>query len=171
MFCCIIFELIIWNLTHLVNSPVFFFRCLLCGRWIGNCISALLVCVCECKAAVLYHIKLTTIQLVCTYLPAPVCVYTVGTCIHLKRIVHPKMKIHSIYSPLCRWRCVCEVLRVSGINSVAAQSNTIELNSDHFFKQKKRNASMLLLWCHPSVCKPAFKFDSNNLSSSGGRLG
>lgn len=63
MFCCIIFELIIWNPTQLVNSPVFFFRCPLCSRWIGNCISALLVCVCECKAAVLYHIKLTTLQL------------------------------------------------------------------------------------------------------------
>lgn len=65
MFCCIIFELIIWNPTQLVNSPVFFFRCPLCSRWIGYCISALLVCVCECKAAVLYHINLNT-QLVCT---------------------------------------------------------------------------------------------------------
>lgn len=78
MFCCIIFELIIWNPTQLVNSPVFFFRCPLCSRWIGYCISALLGCVCEWKAAVLYHMKSITLQLVCTCLPAPVCAYTVG---------------------------------------------------------------------------------------------
>lgn len=84
IFCCIIFELIIWNPTQLVNSPVFFFRCPLCSRWIGYCISALLGCVCECKAAVLYNIKLITIQLVCTYLPPPVCAHTVGIFILLK---------------------------------------------------------------------------------------
>ena len=48
---------------------------------------------------------------------------------------------------------------ISGVNSVAALSNTIEVNGDHFFKQNKRqkktkHASILLLWCHPSVRKP-----------------
>lgn len=66
MLCCNIFELIIWNPTQLVNPPVFSFRCPLCSRWIGYCISALLGCVCECKATVLYHIKSITLQLVCT---------------------------------------------------------------------------------------------------------
>lgn len=94
MFCCIISELITWYPTQLVNSPVFFFRCPLCSRWIGYCISALLGCVCECKAAVLYHIKSITLQLVCPCLPAPICVYTVGNFFTLLR---------ALESPLCFW--------------------------------------------------------------------
>lgn len=40
-------------------------------------------CVCECKAAVLYHINLIIVQLECTYLPAPLCAYTVGNFFHI----------------------------------------------------------------------------------------
>ena len=29
------------------------------------------------------------------------------------------------------------ILGVSGVNSIAAKSNTIEANGDHFFKRKK----------------------------------
>lgn len=56
--CSVALYLTTHDPSQLVNSPVFFFRCPMCSRWIGNCISALLVCVCECKAAVLYLIKL-----------------------------------------------------------------------------------------------------------------
>lgn len=37
----------------------------------------------ECKAAVL-SLKLITIQMVCTYLPTPICAYTVGSFYSLR---------------------------------------------------------------------------------------
>ena len=45
---------------------------------------------------------------------------------------------------------------VSGVNSVAAKSNTIEVNGDQDFNRKKttEKASIRLLWCHPSVSEP-----------------
>ena len=65
------------------------------------------------------------------------------------------MKIHSLSTPLCRWRGL-KCLRpqntsgISGVNSVAAKSNTIEVT---VIKQQKR-ISILLMWCRPSVREP-----------------
>ena len=51
---------------------------------------------------------------------------------------------------------------VSGVNSVAAKSNTIEVNGDHFFKRKKKKQQKKCL--HPVVASKClwaqtFKFD------------
>ena len=52
---------------------------------------------------------------------------------------------------------------VSGVNSVAAKSNTIEVDVDHFLKYTK-HAFIRLLWCLSSVLQaPAFKLDSKEL--------
>ena len=43
---------------------------------------------------------------------------------------------------------------VSGVNSVAAKSNTIEVNgtpSSNVKKEEAEHASILLVWCHRSV--------------------
>ena len=52
---------------------------------------------------------------------------------------------------------------VSRVNFVAAESNTIEVHGVLFFKlnkttEKTQHASILLLWCHPSVRKPRHSY-------------
>ena len=55
-------------------------------------------------------------------------------------------------------------LGVSGVNSVAAESNAIAVNGDQFFKHEKTTEknSILLLWCHPSVSKPSHSNPTQN---------
>ena len=59
--------------------------------------------------------------------------------------------------PLKLQKCLSQqnTFGVSGLNSVSAKSDTIEVNVYRLFKHKKTtekiNASILLLWCHPSV--------------------
>ena len=67
-------------------------------------------------------------------------------------------------SHLWVWTSLClspqKTFGVSGVNSVAAKSNTIDVTGDRVFNCKKNNrnkpwkASTLLLWCHPSVSEP-----------------
>ena len=66
-------------------------------------------------------------------------------------------------------KCLCpeNTSGVSGVNSVAANSNTSEVNGDHFFKriktpEKNINASTLLLWSYPSVQKPPHSNPTQN---------
>ena len=56
---------------------------------------------------------------------------------------------------------------VSGVNSIAAESNTIEDISDQSFRRNKttektQHASTLLLWCHQSVCKSRHSYSTQN---------
>lgn len=125
-----------WNPSQLVNSPVFFFRCPLCSRWIGNCISALLV-LRECKVAVLYHLKLINIQLVCAYLHAPICVYIVGNSDASFKLIYASWEIkkHKSMAFLPLYIQHSEHLSlVSALPSFLLNSEYMQLYSEHFFK-------------------------------------
>ena len=71
----------------------------------------------------------------------------------LKGIVHPK-EIHSLsayhYADLgggVKCLSLQNTFGVSGVNSVAAESNTIEENVDSFFKLKKNTQKNVIFCC------------------------
>ena len=71
----------------------------------------------------------------------------------VKGIVHQKMKIHSLSTPHYADGAVGEVfesrkhLKFQGINSVAAKSNTIEVNGAPSSNIKKQASILLLKIC------------------------
>ena len=51
------------------------------------------------------------------------------------------------------------------VNFVAAESDTIEITGDftrYKTTEKPSHASILLVWCHPSVCKPRHSYSTRN---------
>ena len=87
------------------------------------------------------------------------------------------MNHSAINCKCCQQRCAKNTFWVSGVNSMAAKTNIMEVNGNWFFKTKKKttgrrteHSSVPLLWCHPSVWKQisseSCSVDSNTIGHS-----
>lgn len=99
-----------WSPTKLFNSPVFFFRSPLVQQvnWI---LYLTTVGLRECKAAVLYHIKLMITHLEYIFPPATICAYTVSILYLPKSRMLPggnKKRSHGFFFflPTAQWQCI-----------------------------------------------------------------